>query len=171
MPARLSQTAREAVPFLGQARASYVSAEAPPRAPATPATAHSAPFVARAATLSVAWVVGALPALLGVARCPSARLLHVPCPGCGMQRAAHLFLHGDLRASFAMNPLAVPIALATLAVALATVLLTLKRGTPMGLLESRPARAAVIAFVALEVLSVVVWALRFAGLFGGPVPV
>jgi hypothetical protein len=37
--------------------------------------------------------------------------------------------------------------------------------------ELRAARAALIAFVALEALSVLLWALRFAGLFGGPVSV
>jgi hypothetical protein len=88
-----------------------------------------------------------------------------------MTRAVHLFLQGDLSASLAMNPLAVPIALSAVAVALATVLVTLLRGSPMSILESRPARAAVLAFVALEALSVVVWALRFAGFFGGPVSV
>lgn len=133
--------------------------------------ATQTPHVARALALAVVWVASALPALLGVARCPSARWLHVACPGCGMTRAVHLFLRGELAASIAMNPLAVPISLSLFAVALATVLVTLERGSPMSLLESRPARAAVIAFVALEVLSVVVWALRFAGLFGGPVSV
>ncbi len=88
-----------------------------------------------------------------------------------MTRAVKLFLHGELAASLAMNPLAVPIAHAAFSVALSTVLLTLTRGSPSALLESRPARAAVFTFVALEVLSVVVWALRFAGLFGGPVSV
>jgi hypothetical protein len=88
-----------------------------------------------------------------------------------MQRAVHLFLRGDFAASVAMNPLAVPIALSALAIASATVLLTLVRGSPMSLLESRPARFAIAAFVALEVLSVLLWALRFAGLFGGPVSV
>jgi hypothetical protein len=88
-----------------------------------------------------------------------------------MTRAVRLFLHGDFAASLAMHPLAVPIVLATGGVALATVLLTLTRGSPLSLLESRPARAALVAFVALEVLSVALWALRFAGLFGGPVSV
>jgi hypothetical protein len=88
-----------------------------------------------------------------------------------MQRAVHLLAHGDYAASIAMSPLAIPIALAAFGVALATVLLTLTRGSPASLLESRAARAAVIAFVALQILSVVVWALRFAGLFGGPVAV
>src|SRR5580700_4327229 len=115
--------------------------------------------VARALALATVWLVSALPALLGVARCPSARWLHVACPGCGMTRAIHLFVRGDLAASIAMNPLAVPISLSLFAVALATVLLTLERGSPLSLFESRPARAAVISFVVLEVLSVVVWAL------------
>jgi hypothetical protein len=88
-----------------------------------------------------------------------------------MQRAVHLALHGDLAASLAMNPLAIPIALSAFAVALATVLLTLTRGSPVALLESRAARVSVLAFVLFEALSVVLWALRFAGFFGGPVSV
>ncbi len=88
-----------------------------------------------------------------------------------MQRAVHLFLHGDFAASFAMNALAVPIALSAFALAAGTVLLTLQRGTPLSLMDHRPARAALVAFVAFEVLSVLLWLLRFAGLFGGPVSV
>jgi hypothetical protein len=109
--------------------------------------------------------------MLGAARCPLARWLHVPCPGCGMSRAVHLLAHGEVAASIAMNPLAAPIAAAALSVAAATVLCTLERGTPAALLESRFARASVVAFVVLEALSVLLWALRFAGLFGGPVSV
>lgn len=127
--------------------------------------------LARAAGLSFAWTIGALPTLLGVVRCPSARYLGIPCPGCGMQRAIHSALLGDVRASIAMNPLAIPIALSAFALAACTVWITLERGSPLGLLDRRIARAAVFAFVAFEILSVVVWALRFAGLFGGPVPV
>jgi len=147
-----------------------VSAVAP-RASANPVVPPLAERVARASGLALVWMLGALPALLGVARCPSARWLGIPCPGCGMQRAAHLFLHGDFAASLAMNPLTIPIALSALAVAAATVGVTLKRGTPISLLEHRAARLALIAFVAFEALSVVVWALRFVGFFGGPVPV
>ena len=135
----------------------------------TPST--QPPHILRAVALAVAWVASALPPLLGIARCPSARWLHVACPGCGMTRAIHLLLRGELAASVAMNPLAVPISLSLGAVALATVLVTIERGSPLSLLESRAGRAVVLSFLALEVLSVVVWALRLAGLFGGPVSV
>ena len=174
MRGRLAQDpAGEVFFWAGMLRVS-ASMSASPAAPAPETNLVTLPLAARvmrAAGLALAWALGALPAVLGVPRCPSARWLHVPCPGCGMQRAAHLFLHGDFAASIAMNPLAIPIALSALAVAAATVLLTLTRGSPMALLEWRPARVAVIAFVALEALSVVLWALRFVGLFGGPVGV
>jgi hypothetical protein len=128
-------------------------------------------YVLRAAAVSVVWLLGALPAMLGVAQCPSARWLHFPCPGCGMTRAVRLFAHGDVAASMAMNPLAVPIALATAAVAAFTVVLTLRRGSPFSLLESRGGRGVVWTFAVLQALSVALWVLRFAGLFGGPVSV
>lgn len=37
--------------------------------------------------------------------CPLHSLTGLDCPTCGGLRAAHLLLHGHLRAAFAMNPL------------------------------------------------------------------
>jgi hypothetical protein len=143
---------------------------APPAVPQEPTVSLSA-RVARAGALALGWAIGGVAVLVGAVRCPSARWLHVPCPGCGMQRAVLLFLHGDFAGSIAMNALAVPITLAILGFASASVLLTLTRGSAASLFQSRFARIAVRAFVVLEVLSVILWALRFGGLFGGPVSV
>ncbi len=40
-------------------------------------------------------------------RCPSYWLLGVYCPGCGITRALHALLHGDVVQAFAYNPLAI----------------------------------------------------------------
>lgn len=40
--------------------------------------------------------------------CPSAKYLHLPCPGCGMQRSLLLLLNGQLAASLRMHPAGLP---------------------------------------------------------------
>ena len=40
--------------------------------------------------------------------CPSRVLLHMDCPGCGMQRSIICLLRGDLRGSLAFHPAAIP---------------------------------------------------------------
>lgn len=42
--------------------------------------------------------------------CPTFALTGIYCPGCGMLRAAHALLHGDLLGSFAKNLLFPPLA-------------------------------------------------------------
>jgi hypothetical protein len=37
--------------------------------------------------------------------CPMRALLHMPCPSCGLTRAARLVLGGDIAAATAMHPL------------------------------------------------------------------
>lgn len=48
-------------------------------------------------------VFGAL-ILLGIYQCPVYGILGIPCPGCGMSRAAMAMLRGDIALAFAMNP-------------------------------------------------------------------
>ncbi len=45
--------------------------------------------------------------------CPTYALTGIYCPGCGMLRAAHALLHGDVAGSFAMNLFFPPLALLT----------------------------------------------------------
>lgn len=52
--------------------------------------------------LAAAYVLGAN--FLGVSSCPMALLTGLPCPGCGMTRAALLFLQGHWKAAWQMHP-------------------------------------------------------------------
>jgi hypothetical protein len=128
-------------------------------------------YPGRAIGLALLWTLPVVPILLGVARCPSALLFHRACPGCGMTRAVKLALHGDVLASLRMHPVALPVALATVTIAVASVLEILRRGTVERLWQARAGKALVGMFLASQGASIVVWALRLVGLFGGPVPV
>lgn len=95
----------------------------------------------------------------------------MPCPGCGLTRAALALLHGDLAAALRFHPLA-PLLVPLFAFAMAKVLVDYVRAEP-----PRPAatwwtsRAATLVASALLVIVLGVWLARFAGYFGGPVPV
>jgi hypothetical protein len=117
------------------------------------------------------WVFAALPFLFGAAQCPSARFFHVACPGCGMSRALALLAHGEVGASLAMHPVALPTLLAQLAFAVATIAVTLDRGSPFALLQVRYGRAAVGALVVVFALVLILWFARMLGAAGGPVPI
>jgi hypothetical protein len=82
---------------------------------------------ARADDRALAWVlamgagsvVALAPVLPALARfvpaCPFHALTGVPCPGCGVTRAALAFFRGDLAAAFGWNPLAAAALVAGLA--------------------------------------------------------
>jgi hypothetical protein len=116
-------------------------------------------------------LLSALPVVLGVSSCPVARFLHQPCPGCGMTRAIDLLLHGELGASLAMHPLALPTALAQGAFALVTIALSFRHGTPFVLWKTRVGRISVYAAAIVLALDLLLWIGRFLGLANGPVPV
>ncbi len=52
--------------------------------------------------LAVAYVLGGL--FLGISPCPMVLLTGFPCPGCGMSRAAVLFLKGHWKEAWQMHP-------------------------------------------------------------------
>ena len=126
---------------------------------------------ARAAAVGAAWAAGAMPALLGRQRCAVAALLHRPCPGCGMTRAIELLAAGEARTSLRLHPLAVPALLVAVSFAAATVVTTLRLGSPLRTHRTRAGRAAIVAAVLVYGAAVVLWAARWFGWFGGPVPV
>jgi hypothetical protein len=123
------------------------------------------------------------PLALGIAAklplCPSAAVLGIPCPGCGLTRATLALLHGDLAAALRFHPLVFVLAPIYLGL-LATVAIGYVRGAPVwatvgaapgqprGLLFSKTVTRLVWVLV---VLVFAVWILRFFGWFGGPVPV
>lgn len=104
--------------------------------------------------------------------CPSAGMLGLPCPGCGLTRATLLLLQGDVRQALALHPLVIPLAPIYLG-ALGVLLVELVRG-PSAMPTTRPwlgrRWVSLIGGVVL-VASVGLWGARFFGYFGGPVPV
>jgi hypothetical protein len=109
---------------------------------------------------------------LGVWRCPVAELFGVPCPGCGLTRAALALAVGDLSDAVAKHPLSP--ALIPLGAWLGWRELSLgaSRGGASGSGRRGASERLVAALVAAVVaLSLVVWIARFFGAFGGPVPV
>ncbi len=67
---------------------------------------------------SMPGLVMAIYLLLGIllpgGACPVYRITGFPCPGCGMTRAAVLFLHGSWEQSFHMHPLLIGVILLVL---------------------------------------------------------
>jgi hypothetical protein len=134
------------------------------------APARGARFV-RAALLAAA--LGLFAFLLGGAHVPCgfARLLHVPCPGCGSTRAMLALASGDLHGFLRSNPLAPLMTLLVVVLAVQAMASVLETGTfrrvgdgKIGILVSR----GVLVVAALET---VLWLARFGGFLGGPVPV
>ncbi len=131
------------------------------------------PGVARRGAVAFALLAAALLlALSGTPLCPTALVLGVPCPGCGLTRATLALAHGDLRAALGFHPLA-PLLVPLLAVVFGKALVDYVRGTPPAPPERAwwARRTAVWLASTLLVLLVAVWLARFAGYFGGPVAV
>ena len=107
----------------------------------------------------------------GVWRCPVALILGVPCPSCGLTRAASALLHGRLGEAVRIHPVA-PLMLGVIAGFSARIVWLLARTG-----ETRALTSGVVGtwlargFVAAIGLEVVVWLVRAAGFLGGPVPV
>ena len=104
--------------------------------------------------------------------CPLARVLGVPCPGCGLTRATLALAHGELQHALELHPLV--LVLAPLFIwAMTSVAIGYVRGPR----PARPARVwlasrSVTALASVLMLATLgVWGARFLGCFGGPVPV
>jgi hypothetical protein len=142
-----------------------------PRGPVEPGARRRALTAAGllAAAVFVLW--------LGAPICPTALLFGLPCPGCGLTRATVALLHGDFAAAFRFHPLVIVLA-PLFAGAMLKALVDYVRGTSAGTTTTSEARrsfwtrrAGIATASLLLVLVVGVWVLRFAGYFGGPVPV
>lgn len=127
---------------------------------------RATPRVTRALRVAGYCAPLALAYVFSVPVCPFALLGHLPCPGCGLTRAAVALLHGDVERAQAMNPLAlvvVPLALLLFVIGVTAYIADgrSRMGHPW------------IKLVGLASIAAlwVVWALRWFGYFGGPVTV
>lgn len=105
----------------------------------------------------------------GAPLCPAAGWLGIPCPGCGLTRATVALATGDWQTAFRLHPL-VGFVIPVLSWLGANALRS-RRTT--GSLASRGLghRLGNWCGLALAAALVTLWGLRFAGYFGGPVPV
>jgi len=117
------------------------------------------------------WCLAVMPTVLGWQRCALAVLFRIPCPGCGMTRAIELLALGRFGASIRMHPLALPVLVVGAVFVSSTVWTTFRLGSPLRLLESRYARAALACLVVVYAALFALWAVRWLGYWGGPVPV
>ena len=98
--------------------------------------------------------------------CPVASLLGIPCPGCGLTRAGWALLQGDWHQALALHPLAPVIVPLVAGMAVALLVREVRAAAP-----AVPARWTTCLLWVLCALLLGVWLARFAGAFGGPVPV
>jgi hypothetical protein len=130
----------------------------------TKLTAHRA-AVAAAILAGAAAVV-----FLRVPLCPMALLLHVPCPGCGLTRAAFLLAHGELRAATQVHPLSMVLVPVLALFALRAAYGYVASGA-VRIPDDVVGRPAKIGSAVLLAVVIGVWVARFCGMFGGPVAV
>lgn len=107
---------------------------------------------------------------LGAPFCPSAGFLGVPCPGCGLTRATLSLLSGDLRGALALHPLVLVVTPAVAALLGYAAYRLLARGAARRA-SKRVSSMLTTSACVLVVALIAVWLARFAGSFGGPVPV
>lgn len=132
----------------------------------------ASPFRRAVLVLALA-AIAALVIALDAPLCPSATLLGLPCPGCGLTRASLALVRGDIATAVRLHPLApllAPLALSVAGLALVRFVRGDSEPGPNWLARSSPRLVTTLAGV-LVVLVVGVWLARFFGAFGGPVPV
>jgi hypothetical protein len=131
----------------------------------------SLPNLARASGYAAALAALGVVLASGVVRCPFAAILHQPCPGCGTTRAVRALLSLDFGAAFRFNPVAPFVVLSIAVIAVEGLWLVVREGHAKNLGLRTATTWAMRALAVAVVLEVPIWALRFFGLFGGPVPV
>jgi hypothetical protein len=127
-------------------------------------------FLRRAAVAAA--IIAAFLTLMGsgLVKCPWAGLFHTPCPACGSTRAARALMRLDFASVIKFNPVA-PLVIAILAaLAVRVVWLVARDGHARTIDEERIGQRLLLGLVAAVTLEIVVWALRYQGLFGGPCP-
>lgn len=145
--------------------------EAPPHvARPSPGAPLGGDRLRRGLTLLGVLAVGALLLLVELPVCPTAALLGVPCPGCGLTRATFALLRGDVQQAYHFHPLVFVLAPVYVA-ALVWGGYRFLSGRPAAVTSRRVDRWITLGALVLLVLLLGVWLLRFAGIFGGPAPV
>ena len=104
--------------------------------------------------------------------CPWASLFGIPCPGCGLSRAAALLIHGDLHSALLLHPLSPVLVPLVLAAALRAAFVHVRGASAV----APPARVGLRRWqnwlgCLLAGLVLALWGARFLGAFGGPVRV
>lgn len=105
--------------------------------------------------------------------CPVAGTFGVPCPGCGLTRATLALLRGDVRAAFHFHPLVwllAPLFIGFVGFSVLELVRGPERRRRAASFKWSSRGVSVVAMFLL-VASLGVWLARFAGYFGGPVPV
>jgi hypothetical protein len=131
-------------------------------------------WAARAACALALALLLALARQWQLVRCPWAALLGLPCPGCGLTRAAGLLLRGDLRGAVQLHPLSpllVPIVVLALVGAIWEPWWQAHASQARWRRSHWVERSLGPAAWALLLLVIGVWLARFWGAFGGPVPI
>lgn len=106
----------------------------------------------------------------GLVRCPLAAMFHVPCPTCGATRSTLALARGDLHGSL-LNPVAPLLVLLVGGFAVRLVYVAARDGHVRAFDEHPLVGTGLRAFLGALGFAIVLWGLRFFGLFGGPVPV
>jgi hypothetical protein len=137
----------------------------------TPGALSATARIGRAALFAAGLAVIAVLLAAAQVPCGFARIVHLPCPGCGSTRAMLALASGDLAGLVRYNPLAPFMTLLVVALASQAFASVLATGTfrrvgdgAIGVLVSR-------GVMVVAVLEVLVWIARFGGFLGGPVPV
>jgi hypothetical protein len=105
-------------------------------------------------------VIASLLALLPFPTCLLRLALGVPCPACGLTRATLAAARLDWSAALRWHPLSLPLLAITALTATGAFVID----------EAAWRRLVTVVTGAAGVALILVWVLRFAGLFGGPVP-
>ncbi len=114
----------------------------------------------------IAVLLVAVPAIPST--CPLRLLFHVPCPSCGLTRAARLALGGDFAGASRMHPLWF-LVLPYVGIVGAGESVGFVKSGEWGTVAGKP--AVKWMGVGIVALLVGVWAARWFGAFGGPVAV
>ena len=99
--------------------------------------------------------------------CPMRLLLHVPCPSCGLTRAARSLLHADVAGATRMHPLWWFVFPYVGVLALLESITYVRTGKMGQWAQTRASHQAGVVLLALLVL---VWGARALGALGGPAP-